>query len=114
MAQYRSAVQAYVQWHRTWLRTHDPNHYRVTLICFAIARERHTTAKAAFAGETLNRAFRKQARRGGRTLELDVGREWRELRRAERAVPRDAVRRQRALRREGGQVERREHWCADA
>jgi hypothetical protein len=64
-AEYRRAVQAYVQWHRTWRRTHEPNHLRVALICFGIARERHATAKVAFAGERLNRAFRRRARRGG-------------------------------------------------
>jgi hypothetical protein len=66
VADYRRAVQAYVQWHRTLRKTHDPNHFRATLICLGIARERHAIAKAALAGEMLNQAFRQRARRGRR------------------------------------------------
>ena len=63
LGDYRRAVQAYVQWHRVWRRTRLLRHLETTLICLAIARERHAIARAVIAGEKVNQEFRRRARR---------------------------------------------------
>ena len=60
---YRLAVQAYVQWHRTWRRTGLRRHLETTLTCLAIARERHAIARAAVAGEKVNQEFKRRRAR---------------------------------------------------